>query len=110
LNETGGTTVHIKLDVTSEADWLVAMAACAKLADASGLKGRPDIVVNNAGTTYKNKPTLDVTAEEFDRVFNVNVRSIFLGVKAVVPVMKETGGGSIINISSIGTVRPRPGK
>lgn len=109
LNSSGGTTVHIKLDVTSEADWLVAMAACARLAETSGLRGRPDIVVNNAGTTYKNKPTLEVTAEEFDRVFNVNVRSIFLAVKAVVPEMKRVGGGSIINISSIGSVRPRPG-
>jgi NAD(P)-dependent dehydrogenase (short-subunit alcohol dehydrogenase family) len=54
--------------------------------------------------------TLKVTEEEFERVFEVNVKSIFHSVRAVVPIMKEQGGGSIINISSIGSVRPRPGE
>jgi NAD(P)-dependent dehydrogenase (short-subunit alcohol dehydrogenase family) len=63
-----------------------------------------------AGTTYRNKSTLEVTADEFDRVFNVNVRSIFLSVRAIVPQMQKQGhGGSIINVSSIGSLRPRPG-
>jgi 3-oxoacyl-[acyl-carrier protein] reductase len=53
--------------------------------------------------------TLEVTEEEFERVFSVNVKSIFHSVQAVVPIMKMHGGGSIINISSIGSVRPRPG-
>lgn len=65
--------------------------------------------MNNAGTTYRNKPTLEVTSDEFDRVFNVNVKSIYLSVLATVPQMKKQGGGSIINISSIGSSRPRPG-
>lgn len=52
---------------------------------------------------------MDVTPEEFDRVFNVNVRSIFLSARAIVPQMKKQGGGSIINVSSTGSIRPRPG-
>jgi NAD(P)-dependent dehydrogenase (short-subunit alcohol dehydrogenase family) len=72
--------------------------------------GRLDIVVNNAGTTYKNKPTAEVTEDEFERVMSVNVKSIFWSVKTVIPQMqKQGGGGSIINISSSGSIRPRPG-
>ncbi|KAJ9287799.1 hypothetical protein DTO021C3_4604 [Paecilomyces variotii] len=72
--------------------------------------GRVDILVNNAGTTYKNKPTLEVTEEEWERVFQVNVKSIFHAVKTVIPHFIEQGnGGSVINISSTGASRPRPG-
>ena len=71
--------------------------------------GRLDIVVNNAGWTHRNKPLLEVTGEEFDRVFNVNVRSIFLMTQAAVPVMKGQGGGVILNIGSTAGIRPRPG-
>lgn len=68
------------------------------------------LVVNNAGTSYKNKPTLEVTSAEFDRVFLVNVKSIYWSVGAAIPQLQKQGhGGSIINISSIGSVRPRPG-
>ncbi|EON62308.1 hypothetical protein W97_01529 [Coniosporium apollinis CBS 100218] len=71
---------------------------------------RLDIIVNNAGTTYKSKPTLDVTAAEFQRVFDVNVKSIFWSVHVAIPQMQKLGnGGSMINISSIGSLRPRPG-
>lgn len=56
------------------------------------------------------QPTLEVTADEFQRVFDVNVKSIFLSVNTVVPQMQKQGdGGAIVNISSIGSVRPRPG-
>jgi len=91
------------MDVTNEAHWKSAIETCVQK------WGRVDIVVNNAGTTYRNKPTLDVTEKEFDLVFNVNVKSIYLSVLATVPQMKKNGGGSIINISSTGSLRPRPG-
>ena len=91
------------MNVCDPSDWKAAVDFCVSKF------GHLDVVVNNAGTTYRNKPTLEVTAEEFDRVFNVNVKSIFLSVQAVVPQLKKGGGGSIINISSIGSVRPRPG-
>jgi 3-oxoacyl-[acyl-carrier protein] reductase len=71
--------------------------------------GRLDIVVNNAGTTHRNMPMTDVTEEEFDRVFAVNVKSIYLMTKATVPHFREHGGGVILNIGSTAGIRPRPG-
>jgi 3-oxoacyl-[acyl-carrier protein] reductase len=71
--------------------------------------GRLDIVVNNAGWTHRNKPLLEVTEEEFDRILAINVKSIFHMVQAVVPVMSRQGGGAIINIGSTAGIRPRPG-
>lgn len=71
--------------------------------------GRLDIVVNNAGVTHRNQPMLDVSEEEFDRVFAVNVKAIYLMAKAVVPHFREHGGGVILNIGSTAGVRPRPG-
>jgi 3-oxoacyl-[acyl-carrier protein] reductase len=77
--------------------------------DAMAAWGRLDIVVNNAGWTYRNQPSLDVTEEEFDRVYAVNVKSIFLMAKAAIPAMRKGGGGSFLNISSTAGLRPRPG-
>ena len=71
--------------------------------------GRVDIVVNNAGTTHRNKPLMEVEEAEFDRVFAVNVKSIFLTAQAFVPHMREQGGGVIINVGSTAALRPRPG-
>ncbi|KAL2414853.1 4-formylbenzenesulfonate dehydrogenase TsaC1/TsaC2 [Exophiala dermatitidis] len=93
----------ISANVTSAEDWQ-------KMVDLAVSKfGGLDTVVNNAGTSYKNKPTLEVTEAEFDKVMAVNVKSIFLSVPAVVPALKNRGGGSIINVASIGAMRPRPG-
>jgi len=90
-------------NVTSESDWK-------RIVDVAKDKfGGVDILINNAGTSYKNKPTLDVTEDEFDKVMAVNVKSIYWSIPAIVPAMKERGGGSIINIASIGAMRPRPG-
>jgi 3-oxoacyl-[acyl-carrier protein] reductase len=71
--------------------------------------GRVDIVINNAGTSHRNKPMLDVTEDEFDRVFAVNVKSIYNMAQAIVPHMRSSGGGVIINIGSTAGIRPRPG-
>jgi 3-oxoacyl-[acyl-carrier protein] reductase len=76
---------------------------------ATGAFGRLDIVVNNAGWTHRNKPVLEVTEQEFDRIYAINVKSIFHMVHAVVPIMSSQGGGSVINIGSTAGVRPRPG-
>ncbi|BCS27667.1 uncharacterized protein APUU_60715A [Aspergillus puulaauensis] len=113
INEAGGQSVAAqdpssiifqKVDVTSPADWKAVIdTAVAKF-------GRLDVLVNNAGTSYRNKPTLEVTEAEWERVFNVNVKSIFHGSQAVIAKFIEQGnGGSVINISSTGANRPRPG-
>ncbi|PYH87833.1 short chain dehydrogenase [Aspergillus ellipticus CBS 707.79] len=96
--------VFEQVDVTKAEDWRRAVARAVELF------GRVDVLVNNAGVTYRNKPTLEVTEEEWERVFNVNVRGIFLGSQAFVArVLEQGGGGSMINISSTGATRPRPG-
>jgi 3-oxoacyl-[acyl-carrier protein] reductase len=71
--------------------------------------GVPDVVVNNAGTTHRNQSMLEVDEATFDRVFAVNVKSIYHMTRAVVPLMKEKKDGVIINIGSVGGIRPRPG-
>ncbi len=70
---------------------------------------RLDILVNNAGISHRNQPMLDVTEAEFDRLYDVNVKSIYLTAKAVVPHFREKGGGVIVNIGSTAGIRPRPG-
>ncbi len=71
--------------------------------------GSVDVVVNNAAITHKNQPLLNVEEEEFDKLFAVNVKSIYLMAKAVVPVMREQKQGVILNIGSVAGIRPRPG-
>ncbi|KAJ9617723.1 uncharacterized protein PV06_10246 [Exophiala oligosperma] len=93
----------VTANVTVQADWdKMVKTAVEKF-------GGLDVLVNNAGTSYKNKPTLEVTEQEYDRVMAVNVKSIFLSVAAAVPALKGRGGGAIINVASIGAMRPRPG-
>ena len=77
--------------------------------DAVQALGGLDILVNNAGITHRNQPMLDVSEQEFDRVFAVNVKSIYLFAKAVVPHFRERGHGVILNIGSTAGIRPRPG-
>jgi 3-oxoacyl-[acyl-carrier protein] reductase len=71
--------------------------------------GRLDIVVNNAGVSHRNQSLLEVTEEEFDRVYQINVKSLYLTAKHAVPVMRNQGGGCFVNIASTAGVRPRPG-
>ena len=71
--------------------------------------GQLDILVNNAGTTHRNQPMTEVTEEEYERIFAVNVKSVYLSARYVVPVMKKQGFGVILNVASTAGVRPRPG-
>ena len=68
-----------------------------------------NIFVNNAGTSHKNSSLLDVDEATFDRVFAVNVKSIYLSAIHVVPQFRAQGGGVFLNIASTAGVRPRPG-
>src|SRR3954462_5677479 len=86
-------------DVTRAADWQRLAAAAPRL----------DIVVNNAGWTHRRKPYLEVTEAEFDKVYAVNVKSVYLSALHLVPVFRKQGGGCIVNIASTAGVRPRPG-
>ena len=96
--EVEGKFVHA--DVTKGEDW-------AKLVQAAGSK--LDVVVNNAGWTHRNKPYLEVTEAEFDRVYAVNVKSIYLSAMYAVPVFRKRGRGCFVNIASTAGIRPRPG-
>jgi 3-oxoacyl-[acyl-carrier protein] reductase len=77
--------------------------------EATSAFGRLDIVVNNAGITYRNKPMLEVDEATYDRIFAVNVKSIYWSAQAAVPVFRRQGGGSFVNIASTAGLRPRPG-
>ncbi len=71
--------------------------------------GRLDVMVNNAGISHPNQPMLQVSEAQFDRLYQVNVKSIYLSAVHCVPVFRRQGGGSFINIASTAAVRPRPG-
>jgi len=103
IKKAGGTAVFHKGDVTRDAQVKAMVGAALKR------WGRLDIMVNNAGFTHRNQPMTDVSEKEFDRIFAVNVKAIFLSARHAVPVMKKQGGGVILNTASTAAVRPRPG-
>ena len=94
ITAAGGEAVYVRLDVTDEDAWREAVGT------AVSRFGKVDILVNNAGIASWNAGD-DATVEEWDRIMEVNAKGVFLGTKAVIPAMRATGGGSIINISSI---------
>jgi 3-oxoacyl-[acyl-carrier protein] reductase len=99
----GGSAVAVAADVTKAADVNRSVEA------AESAFGRLDIVVNNAGTSHRNRPMLEVGEDEFDRVFAVNVKSIYLYAQAAIPLMRRQGRGVIVNVGSTAGLRPRPG-
>jgi len=99
----GGQARFIKTDVSRSAD------TAAMLAAALETFGGVHIVVNNAGTTHRNRPMLEIEEDEFERVYAINVKSIFLSAKTFVPYFRKVGGGAFINIASTAGIRPRPG-
>jgi len=103
IRKSGGTAELVQADVAVSGDWAAMVRA------ALAAYGRIDIVVNNAGWTHRMKPLLEVTDEEFEKVYAINVRSIYLSAKHVVPVFRKQGGGCFVNIASTAGVRPRPG-
>ncbi|TAL54462.1 SDR family oxidoreductase [Pandoraea sp.] len=103
INAAGGKAVFVHGDVSQSADTRGLLDA------ALSHFSRLDIVVNNAGTTHRNKPLLEITEAEFDRVYAVNVKSIFWSAQHMVPYFRQQGGGCIINVASTAGVRPRPG-
>ncbi len=104
INAAGGQARFVQADVTKGADW----AALVQAAQAFG-GGQLDAIVNNAGWTHRNRPMLEVSEAEFDKVYDVNMKSIYWSAIHGVPAMRQAGGGSFINIASTAGVRPRPG-
>lgn len=90
----GSAAVFLKLDVTSEESWKAVYAAV--LAKA----GRLDILVNNAGINIRNNIE-DMSADSLDAMLSVNIKGPFLGIKHALPIMRASGGGVILNMSSI---------
>lgn len=103
VKELGSAAVFQQSDVTRREDWEALLKAATEL-------GSLDIVINNAGATYANKPTETVSEKEFDLCFNVNVKSIWLSTNVLLPYFLEGGrAGVFINVASTAGVRPRPG-
>ena len=103
IGAAGGSALAVTGDVSRDDDMATMVAAALER------YGRLDIVVNNAGTTHRNRPMLEVDEDEFQRVFDVNVKSIYLSARHAVPVFRRQGRGVMVNIASTAGVRPRPG-
>jgi 3-oxoacyl-[acyl-carrier protein] reductase len=98
----GNAAIAIKCDVTRRGD------IDAAILEAASKFGGLNVLVNNAGVAHLNKPMLDIGEREFDHVFAVNVKGLFMFTQAAVPMMRGKGG-VIINIGSTAGLRPRPG-
>ena len=103
ITAAGGTAAFFAADVTKSAD------VKALVAEAVKRFGKLDAMVNNAGWTHRNKPALEVSEDEFDKCYAVNMKSIYLATVHAVPAFRANQGGSFINIASTAGVRPRPG-
>ncbi len=103
IRASGGQAVAAVADVSKDAD--VARLVQVPVREFGALH----VIVNNAGTTHRNQPLLDVSEEEFDRIYAVNVKALYLTARHAVPYFRAHGGGSFITIASTAGVRPRPG-
>ncbi|WP_028602636.1 SDR family oxidoreductase [Ottowia thiooxydans] len=103
IRAAGGQAAFVAADVTQGAQMQALIAATLQL------NSKLDAMINNAGWTHRNRPMLEVSEADFDKVYAVNMKSIYWSAIHAVPAMKKTGGGSFINIASTAGVRPRPG-
>lgn len=95
IRKNGGTAAYWHLDTSNEEE------VDKVFSDINHTFGNINVLVNNAGISGINKPTDEITSEEWDKVMNINVKGVFFCTKHAIPYMKETGRGSIINLSSI---------
>jgi NAD(P)-dependent dehydrogenase (short-subunit alcohol dehydrogenase family) len=94
IKKKGGKAFFLTLDVTSDTSWKSAME------DIGKMTGRLDVLINNAGINIR-EPIEEMKAESLDAMLAVNVKGPFLGTKHAIPLLRKSGGGSIINISSV---------
>jgi 3-oxoacyl-[acyl-carrier protein] reductase len=103
ISATGSSVLAVRTDVSQN-------SSMGELVETvQGAFGRLDIFINNAGIAHKNGPLTGVDEATFDRVFAVNVKSIYLSALHVVPLFRQQGGGVFLNIASTAGLRPRPG-
>jgi 3alpha(or 20beta)-hydroxysteroid dehydrogenase len=98
----GGDATYVHLNVTREEDWRAAVATAVQA------HGKLNVLVNNAGILLRSKIE-ETTEADWDRIMAVNVKGVFLGTKCAIPAMRQSGGGSIINISSTAGLVGSPG-
>jgi NAD(P)-dependent dehydrogenase (short-subunit alcohol dehydrogenase family) len=103
IEREGGRAIFIRTDVTAEPD------VRASVQQALDRFGRLDVAVNNAGVEQSNRPITEVTSQECDRILAINVRGVLLGMKHQIPAMLRSGGGAIVNVSSIAGLIGFPG-
>jgi len=93
----GGDAIGIQHDVTSEDAWKSVIAEAVKT------YGKVDVLVNNAGVSSP-KTIANMEMDEWNKIMDINLNGCIIGMKYVIPEMQKAGGGSIINISSIGGI------
>ncbi len=103
IADAGGATTYVHADVTDSSQVKAMIGA------AVASFGRLDILVNNAGTSHLRKSMIEVSEEDFDRTYAVNVKSIYLAAIEAVPLFRAQGSGCIVNISSTAGLSPRAG-
>lgn len=101
IKEQGGEAIALRHDVGSEENWIQVVNETVKAF------GTIDVLFNNAGI-YVIKPLFDTTVEDWNRLMNINVTSVFLGMKHVIPVMLKQQKGSVINASSVAGIGGSP--
>jgi 3-oxoacyl-[acyl-carrier protein] reductase len=99
----GNNAIALRCDVSKKAD------VDGVVEETLAAFGTLDVLVNNAGATHINKPVAEISEAEYDQIFAVNAKGIFLACQAVIPAFRKRGGGVIINIGSTAGLRPRPG-
>ena len=99
-----GSAVFVECNVTKREHWEQALEL------ANSKFGKLDIVVNNAGTSYRKQPSMDVSEADFDKIVAVNIKSIYLSVSVVMPYFVERKSGVYLNTSSVAGTRVRPGQ
>ncbi len=102
IRASGGDATYIHLDVTQDTDWVAAVGI------AVNQYGKLDILVNNAAIVIW-KRLEDTSEAEWDQIMAINAKGVFLGTKHAIPAMRQSGGGSIVNISSTAGLRGSPG-